>query len=52
MLLIYLQVASSVATVPLCSTTETKPSWKQEIVKYLQMGELPNGEKHAQNLYK
>lgn len=44
---VYLQVASSIATTPICNTNKTSVGWMHEIEMYLRTGELPEESKHA-----
>lgn len=47
MLPVYLQAISSITLKPVCSATEVNSGWMDNIVKYLQMGKLPDDEKNA-----
>ena len=44
---IYLQVASFIAAMSICSTIESNDDWMHDIVRYLQTGELPKEEKQV-----
>ncbi|KAL6324716.1 hypothetical protein AAG906_017056 [Vitis piasezkii] len=50
LLLLYLQVASSIATAPVCSTNEISDNWMNEIDAYIQTGELPEDNKQAHKI--
>lgn len=41
---IYFQIASSIATMSVCSIVESYVDWMHDIVRYLQTGELPKEE--------
>ena len=47
MLPIYLQSTPSITPKPVCSATEVDPDWMHDIVKYFQLGELPEDKKHG-----
>ena len=47
MLPIYFQSTPSIMPKPVCSATEVDPDWMHDIVKYFQLGELPEDKKHG-----
>ena len=50
LLLVYLQVVSSVAVAPLCNTNEASVSWMNEIETYLKTEDLPKESKRAHKI--
>lgn len=50
MLLVYLKVAPSITPEPICNTNQADSGWMLNIIKYLQIGEVPEDEKQAYKL--